>query len=95
MLLHTLITERQIGRDVVKFVRDQKALTYVADCLEENNEKLLHIVVGIVTHLCDRSNEQQVRTAGYFEPLGWSVATGMGVTRSLRRCSFSTCCSGQ
>lgn len=66
MLLHTLITERNIGRDVVKFVRDQKALTYVADCLEEGNEKLLHIVVGVVMYLCDRSTEQQVRSSEYF-----------------------------
>ncbi|KAI6204041.1 hypothetical protein M3Y94_00626900 [Aphelenchoides besseyi] len=59
LILHNLMTERNVSKRVVEFIREQKALSVITECLNEGNEKLLSIIVDIVQIVCEKSSEQK------------------------------------
>ncbi|KAI6208767.1 hypothetical protein M3Y96_00149700 [Aphelenchoides besseyi] len=59
LILHNLMTERNVSKRVVEFIREQKAMSVITECLNEGNEKLLSIIVDIVQILCEKCSEQK------------------------------------
>uniref|UniRef100_A0A915CWG4 Uncharacterized protein n=1 Tax=Ditylenchus dipsaci TaxID=166011 RepID=A0A915CWG4_9BILA len=59
LILHNLMTEPKIARQVIQHVRELKTLTQIVGWLGEKNEKLMAIIVDIIQLLVDRNSEQK------------------------------------
>lgn len=61
LILHNLMTDKSVGKEVVEYSRKQKAMSVIIDWLGDRNEKLLSVTVDILQLLCDKNREQKVR----------------------------------
>ncbi|KAI1716201.1 beta-catenin/armadillo-related protein 1 [Ditylenchus destructor] len=59
LILHNLMTEPKISKQVIAHVRELRTLTQIVGWLGEKNEKLMAIIVDIIQHLVDKCSEQK------------------------------------
>ncbi|CAD5235519.1 unnamed protein product [Bursaphelenchus xylophilus] len=59
LILHNLMTDKNVGKRVVDFARTQKAMAVIVDWLADRNEKLLAVTVDILQLLCDKNADQK------------------------------------
>jgi hypothetical protein len=61
LLINTLVRLKEIGPSVVKYIREHRALTYIAPWLSDPrlSEKLISITVDIISRICYKDEEQR------------------------------------